>query len=434
MKLKKILGTLLAVVCTMNVFSVTQPLTANAETYGDYLSYQKIDEDDNGTYDYVEISDCDISAVSVKIPSEIDGLPVTSIGYRAFNNCISLKSITIPNSVTSIGFAAFKYCESLTSITIPDSVTSIGMLAFDYCKSLEKVNITDITAWCNINFDEYYSNPLYYAENLYLNDELVTDLIIPNSITNIGACAFSGCTSLESITIPDSVTSIGNRGFSGCTSLESITIPDSVTSIGNCAFDYCTSLESVIIPDSITSISSSAFSACTNLKSITIPNSVTSIGHSAFFVCTNLESVTIPNSVTSIDDSAFESCTSLTSITIENPECEICDKEYTIFSGLDENGNAYFNGTIYGLENSTAQAYAEKYGYKFAIIGEEYVALHGDISYNGIIDLYDAIEIAKSLIGARTFTDEEKKIADFNNDGIVDLYDAISIAKKMLEK
>ena len=58
----------------------------------------------------------------------------------------------------------------------------------------------------------------------------------------------------------------------------------------------------------------------------------------------------------------------------------------------------------------------------------------GDISGNGEIDLYDAIEIAKAIMGLRTFTDEEMIIADFNMDGAVDLYDAIEIARTLLPK
>ena len=120
-----------------------------------------------------------------------------------------------------------------------------------------------------------------------------TDIIIPSvykrlPVTNIGDGAFSGCTSLTSITIPSSVTSIGNDAFSDCTSLTSIIIPNSVTSIGNRAFSDCTSLESIEIPNSVTSIGNFAFSFCISLTSIEIPSSVTSIGYDAFMLCSRL--------------------------------------------------------------------------------------------------------------------------------------------------
>ena len=116
-------------------------------------------------------------------------------------------------------------------------------------------------------------------------------IVIPDSVTSIGARAFSLHISLTSITIPDSVTSIGEQAFSGCVALASITIPDSVTSIGMGAFRSCTSLTSITIPDSVTSIGQSAFRYCTSLTSITIPDSVTSIGAWAFENCESLEKI-----------------------------------------------------------------------------------------------------------------------------------------------
>ena len=80
--------------------------------------------------------------------------------------------------------------------------------------------------------------------------------------------AFSGCTSLNSITIPENVTTLG--GFRGCTSLTSITIPGKVTTIMGYAFQGCTSLISVTIPTSVTAIGSGAFIGCTSLTTIDV--------------------------------------------------------------------------------------------------------------------------------------------------------------------
>ena len=216
---------------------------------------------------------------SVTIPNS-----VTSIGSSAFSGCSGLTSVTIPNSVKSIRNEAFNNCSGLTSVTIPNSVKSIGDFAFSGCSNLKKVIVSDIAAWCGISFGNHYSNPLYYARNLYSDENTkITDLIIPNSVTSIGGYAFTGCSGLTSVTIGNSVTSIGDFAFNECRGLTSVTIPNSVTSIGSGAFCDCSGLTSVTIPNSVTTIGGYAFRNCSGLTSVTIPNSVTSIGERAFY-------------------------------------------------------------------------------------------------------------------------------------------------------
>lgn len=195
---------------------------------------------------------------------------VTSIGSMAFEKCTSLTSITISESATSIGERAFedtawyenqpnglvyagkvayKYkgtmpvnteivlkedtkvignkafeeCRNLTSVVIPESVTSIGSDAFYNCSGLTKAEFASIESLCKIKFgqdqewNDIEANPLFYAHHLYIDGKEVTgDLVIPENVTSIVGCAFSGCTGLTSVTIPENMTSIGYGAFSYC--------------------------------------------------------------------------------------------------------------------------------------------------------------------------------------------------------------------------
>ena len=362
MKVKKwLLG-----LVTFAAMVVICAVCAGAQTYGDF-EYGVLSD---GT---VNITDYNGSAEKVVIPDTIDGKSVTSIGDRAFKDCTSLTSITIPNNVTNIGYSAFCGCSSLASITIPNSVTEIGGWAFCDCTSLKSITIPnsvtsigesafkDCTSLTSITIPDSITS---IGGSAFRGCTSLTSIMIPDSVTEIGWYVFGGCTSLTAIdvevgnnnytsvngvlfnkdktelicypigksdksyTIPNSATSIGDRAFYWCTSLTSITIPNGVTEIGSEAFGDCTSLTSIMIPNSVTEIGDSAFSGCASIKSITIPNSVTEIGSSVFSGCRSLTSITIPNSVTSIGDYAFGDCTSLTNITIPNSVTEIGDSAF----------------------------------------------------------------------------------------------------------
>ena len=259
------------------------------------------------------------------------GNSVTAIGSQAFYGCSNLQNMVIPDLVTTIGSRAFRGCSRLTEVTIGSSVTNIGIEAFYGCENLKKVNASSIESWCNIHFDSPnyvtgenpvsgvsgFSNPLIYACHLYINNQEVLDIVIPNTITTINSYAFDYCVNLRSVSIPSSVTRIENDAFLNCESLTSIEIPNSVTSIGNWAFGYCYGLTNATIGTSVDSIGNDAFYYCTGLSSITIPNSVTFIGDGAFSGCQGVSDILIPNSVKYIGPGAFSFC-SLLSINVED--------------------------------------------------------------------------------------------------------------------
>ena len=279
---------------------------------------------------------------------------VTSIGSKAFEYCIGLTSIIIPESVTSIGVKAFEYCIGLISITIPESVTSIGPSAFTG------------TAW----YDKCPDGVIYIGKVLYQYKGTMpenTSIKVKEGIICIDRRAFQFCSGLISITIPESVTSIGDYAFCDCKGLTSITIPESVTSIKFCAFRGCSGLTSITIPESVTSIGWGAFDGCIGLTSITIPENVTKIDSCAFKGCIGLTSIIvadknpqydsrndcnaiietktnklitgcaktiIPENITSIGWGAFDGCVGLTSITISENVTKIESCAFRGCSGL----------------------------------------------------------------------------------------------------
>lgn len=180
---------------------------------------------------------------------------------------VEITDLAIPDMVTKIKSNTFSLCEMLTSVTIPSSVMEIGYDAFRKCSGLTRVNIQDLGAWCNIDFENEYANPLRDAKRLYLDDVEIIDLVIPNTVTKINPYAFCNGGNITSAYIPNSVTSIGAFSFQNCENLTNVTIPNSVVSIGENAFYGC-GLNSIVIPESVISIGSGAFDDCPNLTEI----------------------------------------------------------------------------------------------------------------------------------------------------------------------
>ncbi|MDD6097810.1 MAG: leucine-rich repeat protein [Oscillospiraceae bacterium] len=335
----------------------------------------------NKSENHYIISGCDKSAVSVQIPSDIDGVPVTEIAENAFQDCSLLESVTIPESITKIGDRAFSGCSSLNSITIPDSVSSVGGGLFYNCTNLQECNLPAQISWLNSYIDNSKKYNEYYG-------------------------FFEKCKSLKEINLPDSLTYIGIKVFSGCSSLESVIIPGKITTIERLSFAGCDSLKDVIIPKNVTKIDNMAFAECEQLENITILNPECEIKED--FV-----------------------------------ERTIYNRHETWSDGIYATDVYFYYGTITGYDGSTAEEYADSHdfngGYTFVSLGEAPVnepALIGDADLDGKVGISDVVKVMMYVSNKEAnFLDEQQLLnADVYNSGDgVFISDALSIQKKVAQ-
>lgn len=332
----------------------------------------------------------------VVIPSSVDyygiNYKVTSIDKAAFQNCTSLTSVSIPESVTSIGASAF-HGASLTSISISESVTSIGMNAFDGCSKLVNVNLPK-------NLTSIENSTFYGCSSL-------ESVSIPESVTSIGMAVFWECSSLSSIIIPEGVTSIGPCAFYGCSNLKSVSIPKSLTYIGKNAFVDCKGLESVyitdlvswcainfeieganapkmsvnplyyaqhlyldgsevkdlVIPQSVKIVPALAFQHFKGLSSVTFANGIARIESDAFYGCSNLSSVIIPQSVAYIGSFAFYNCINISSVvSLNSTPCYLGQDAFS-YNSTEYDEHTIHNKTLY-VPNGSEASYETKKEWK----------------------------------------------------------------------
>ena len=235
---------------------------------------------------YAEVIGYSGTASKIKIASTYKGLPVKGIYTQAFLLCDNMTTLVIPEGVESIGVSAFSGCYNLTDITLPSTLKNIGSSAFMGCPTAN-VYINDLDAWLN---KSYSMNSFDCGYNLYLNGNIVENLVIPSGITNIPNDAFGGCYSLVSVVMGDDITSIGNGAFYRCSNLTNITIGNNVTTIGNSAFRYCSKLTSIYIPDSVTKIGAAAFAESENLTTIRMSSNISgAITETVFEGCYSLK-------------------------------------------------------------------------------------------------------------------------------------------------
>lgn len=258
---------------------------------------------------------------------------VTALGSNALIWQYALTGIVIPEGVTKLGFQSFKGCTKLANITLPKSLTATEGLVFDGCSDLAngKLIADDIAWWCNVSWGGPYSTPLYYAKHLYSDEDTeITNLVIPEGVTNISAYAFYHAESITSVTFPSTLESIGENAFAH-SGLTSVDIPVGFTEIGEGAFQHCANLTSVTIPEGVTKIGNAAF-VHTGLTSLTLPSTITSMMQS-FYGCESLATLTLEDGITTLGAS-FYGCTALTSVNIPGSIKEIGSSDFSNCIGL----------------------------------------------------------------------------------------------------
>ena len=344
---------------------------------------------------------------------------VTTIGRFAFAYNAGLSSVTLPDSLEKIGVSAFKSCSNrLKTITLPPHLETIGLEAFHKCAKLETITLPDsVTSVDNHAFS---------------GCKALTSAHLSAGMEKIPTGMFNQCVSLREVYIPDSIKSIGGISFYRCGALESVEIPDSVTFVGDSAFDSCTGLQSLRIPEGLTHIGRRAFKLSQSESAVSLNLRDTYenwIGDEAFLDCHLLTSYTVSAEVRTVSEDAFRNCANLRSLTFLNPKCELNGEQTTVCSA--EGDDAVYTGTIYGYADSTARAYAEKYGYAFAEIGSEppQTDTRGDFDSDGEISAKDAMNIiqiaADVLVGNEPdATEEQLRAADTDGDGEVTALDA----------
>ena len=383
MRSKRIIAALLCAVIPIGtaVLPTVVPVTLSAEaaavidsgTCGKNASWQL---DSDGTLTVSGTGD---------MSSSLDSSPCPWKEYKK-----EIKTVVIGNGITRVGANNFSSCSNLVSVSFPDTLKGISESAFSSCNSLESV-------------------------------------VLPDSLTYIGNFAFALCKGLTDITIPSSVTSIGSLAFSTTKWLDDQTKKSDYV-IVNGMLIWAADKEELTIPDQVSKILDNSIWGRSKVKSIVFPDTVTAFGNNSMAECSSLVSVTFPESVVNIGLQTCVNCTALEEIVILNPDCRIYDRANTF---TNENGK--YSGVIKGYDGSTAEAYAEKYGYSFVSLGQrppEYS--FGDVNGDGMIDAVDASDVLAYY--ARVSTDQEggfgkkqQAAADVDMNGFIDSVDASDI-------
>ncbi len=328
--MKRVLYLLLALLPAMGLYAYYYDFK-----YGDLYYIITSDSTVEVTYEYPYYNYQGLSSASIPEVAINKGKTyrVTSIGGSAFNHCTSLTSITIPDGVKNIGYGAFKDCTGLISVTIGDSVTtiegstghedyprdgafancthltsitigkgvkSIGAETFSGCDSLKSVHYRGTLAdWVDIDFGYNFcnsyncyrvgANPLEYADSLWIDNKYITELTLPNGVTEIKRCAFLRYKGLQQVHFPNTLKTIGEGAFYS-TRIENLNIPHNITSLGTMTFYGCSGIDTLIIGNGVDSIYDQ-FEGCSGITYLQLGSGVKYIGYGALYDAQKLKRI-----------------------------------------------------------------------------------------------------------------------------------------------
>lgn len=362
-------------------------------------------------------------------------------GIKYYLNDQEITTLEIPSEITSIGDGVFLSSNSLTNLTLSSKITSAGKYAFNNCSNLKDIRYyiyDDLATYIQKGHPAFYVN---CGIKYYWNNQEITTLEIPTSVTSIGNHAFYGCNGLTSVEFPSNLSSIGDWAFSNCSGLTSVDLPSSITKMGECVFYYCKNLSSVKLPSEITAISNGAFGYsslkdielpagitsigddafvnCSNLQNINLPSGITTIGTGAFWDCSNLTNVILPSALTSIGDIAFLNCSNLANVTLSS---NITSIGYSAFSDCKSLKNLTISKDVTSIKDIRFY-----YEYDELELESVYVAWENPIEAGSF---FDRIKISNCTLYVPQGTKEAYANADVWKDfGNIIEYDATGIYK-----
>ena len=189
--------------------------------------------------------------------------------------------VEIPEGVHTIGYSAFEQWAP-QSLVLPKSLTTVHSSALSRLYHVKKLYLSDLTAWLKMDFGTGLGKAQLSADEIYVNGELLTDLVLPEGISFVRDEAFSRCSSLRKVTVPPGVTAIGSGAFRQCSSLSEVILPQTLMQIDYAAFMGCSRLTEIALPQGLKKIGNKAFHGCSAMSQIYIPDSVAELGGSIF--------------------------------------------------------------------------------------------------------------------------------------------------------